>query len=294
LLMDWSLELLENLRNYAWLADWRDFVDILIVAFLVYKLLALIRNTTAAQVLKGIGLLLVVLGVSALLRLKMLNFILSNTMQVGLTAIIVLFQPELRKMLESAGARRFPKLLINRTDDEQTRIEMVLNQTVNACSQLSKNRVGALIVFEREVFLSDAIKTGTPLDAQVSSMLLKNLFFPNAALHDGAVIIREGRIIAAGCMLPLSENTHLSRELGMRHRAGVGISEHSDAVAVIVSEESGSISVAVGGMLKRHINTETLSTLLKNELIEQEDPAAKKGIFSLLLRLIKGKNNEKK
>lgn len=291
--MDWTVELIDNLRNYAWLADWRDLVDILIVAFIIYKLLGLIRNTTAAQVLKGIGLLLIILGISALLRLKMLNFILSNTMQVGLTAIIVLFQPELRKMLESAGARRFPKLLINRGGDEQTRIEMVLAQTVNACAQLSKNRVGALIVFEREVFLSDAIRTGTPLDAQVSGMLLKNIFFPKAALHDGAVIIREGRIVAAGCMLPLSENTHLSRELGMRHRAGVGISEQSDAVAVIVSEETGSISVAIGGMLKRHINSETLSTLLKNELIEQEDPTAKKGIFSLLNR-VKGKSNEKK
>jgi len=289
--MEWVLEILENLRNYIQLADLIDIVDILIVAFIIYKLLGLIRNTTAAQVLKGIALLLVLLGISAMLQLKMLNFIMRNTMQVGLTAVIVLFQPELRKMLESAGASRFPKLIIGKSENDHTRMEMVIAQTVNACSALSQQKIGALIVFERKVFLNDAIKTGTPLDAQVSNMLLRNLFFPKAALHDGAVIIRDGRIVAAGCMLPLSDNIHLSRDLGMRHRAGVGISEQSDAVVIIVSEETGSISVAVGGMLKRHINAETLSVLLKNELITPQEDPVKKGVFGFLRR-VKGKKDE--
>jgi len=283
--MKWVLEALENLKNYVQLADFLDVADILIVAFIIYKLLGLIRNTTAAQVLKGMALLLVLLGLSAVLNLNMLEFIMTNFMQVGFIAVIILFQPELRKMLETAGASRFPKLFLNRGETDQDRIEMTIVQTVNACNTLSLQKIGALIVFERKVFLNEAIKTGTILDAQVSSMLLKNLFFPKAALHDGAVIIRDGRIIAAGCMLPLTNNIHLSRDLGMRHRAGVGISEQSDAVVIIVSEETGSISVAVGGMLKRHLSTDTLSVLLKNELNPAEEAAVKKGVSSFLRRL---------
>lgn len=289
--MEWVLEALENLRNYVQLADFIDVADILIVAFIIYKLLGLIRNTTAAQVLKGIALLLVLLGLSAVLRLKMLEYIMTNFMQVGFIAVIILFQPELRKVLETAGASRFPKLILNKAETDQNRIEMTIVQIVNACNTLSLQKIGALIVFERKVFLNEAIKTGTILDAQVSSMLIKNLFFPKAALHDGAAIIRDGRLIAAGCMLPLTNNIHLSRDLGMRHRAGVGVSEQSDAVVIIVSEETGSISVAVGGMLKRHLSTDTLSVLLKNELNPREEDAVKKGVSSFLRR-IKVKKDE--
>jgi len=283
--MEWVLEALENLRNYVQLADFIDVADILIVAFIIYKLLGLIRNTTAAQVLKGIALLLVLLGLSAVLNLKMLEYIMTNFMQVGFIAVIILFQPELRKVLETAGASRFPKLILSKGETDQNRIEMTIVQIVNACNTLSLQKIGALIVFERKVFLNEAIKTGTILDAQVSSMLIKNLFFPKAALHDGAAIIRDGRLIAAGCMLPLTNNIHLSRDLGMRHRAGVGVSEQSDAVVIIVSEETGSISVAVGGMLKRHLSTDTLSVLLKNELNPREEDAVKKGVSSFLRRI---------
>ncbi len=291
LFMEWISGVIINLQNYFRLASVKDIADILIVTYLVYKLLGLIRNTTAAQVLKGIALLLILLGLSGLLRLNLLTFLLSNTMQVGLLAIIIIFQPELRKVLETAGGSQFPKLLINREETDKDRIGRVIDQTVGACKTLSFQRIGALIVFERNTFLNDAIKTGTIIDATVSSMLLKNIFFPNAALHDGATIIRDGKIIAAGCMLPLSENINLSKDIGMRHRAGVGATEHSDAIVVIVSEETGSISVAVGGMLKRHLNTETLSMLLTNELIPKEEDTIKKGVFGFF-RQLKGNKND--
>jgi diadenylate cyclase len=264
-----------------------DVVDILIVAFLIYNVIKLIRNTTAVQVLKGIALLFVLLGLSSLLQLNLLNFILTATMQVGVIAIIIMFQPELRKMLEQVGASKFSKLL-RKDNDDPTKLENVVAQVVSTCNGLSQNRVGALIVFERSVFLNDAIKSGTALDAEVSSMLLKNIFFPKASLHDGAVIIRNGRIISAGCVLPLTASNSLSRDIGTRHRAAVGVSEHSDAVAVIVSEETGSISVAVSGMLKRHLNTETLSIILKNELIPDEEETEKK-VFSALFPKLFGK-----
>ena len=151
-----------------------------------------------------------------------------------------------------------------------------------ACTEMSQTRTGALIVFEREILLDDMVRSGTVLDAAVSSELLKNIFFVKAPMHDGAVIVRHGRVLGAGCMLPLSKNVNLSRDLGMRHRAGIGMSENSDAVVVIVSEETGSISVAIGGMLKRHLKPETLETLLRNELLPREEDPAEKPKFSLL------------
>ena len=149
-------------------------------------------------------------------------------------------------------------------------VEQAIDQTVLACTEMSQTRTGALIVFERENLLDDMVRSGTVLDAAVSSELLKNIFFVKAPMHDGAVIVRDGRVLGAGCMLPLSKNVNLSRDLGMRHRAGIGMSENSDAVVVIVSEETGSISVAIGGMLKRHLKPETLANILRNELLPQE------------------------
>ncbi|MFI3251123.1 MAG: DNA integrity scanning protein DisA nucleotide-binding domain protein, partial [Eubacteriales bacterium] len=154
-------------------------------------------------------------------------------------------------------------------------LERAILQTIEAYIALSKDKVGALMVFERSDLLDDVIKTGTPLDCRVSSELLKNIFWDKAPMHDGAVIVRDGRIVGAGCMLPLSTNSNLSRDLGMRHRAGIGMSEHSDAVVVLVSEETGSISVAVGGMLKRHLSAETLNRLLRNDLLPEDKPEKK-------------------
>ncbi|MGI6497682.1 MAG: diadenylate cyclase CdaA [Oscillospiraceae bacterium] len=253
--------------SYALTIKLTDFIDIAVIAFLVYHLMKLIRRTSSAQVAKGIFLLLAALWVSSLLQLNVVRFILSKAVEMGFLALIILFQPELRRMLEKVGRSSLGDVFAQSVPNS---LENVISHTVTACVVMSKAREGALIVFERKHLLEGAIKTGTVLDASVSSELLKNIFYPKAPMHDGAAIVREGRIAGAGCMLPLSGNVHLSRELGMRHRAGIGVSESSDAVAVIVSEETGSISVAVGGILKRHLAPETLERLLRNELLPAE------------------------
>ncbi len=289
--MELFWEILDNLQGYLKLASITDIIDILIVAFLIYKVLTLVRQTNAIQIIKAILILLVLLWVSQLLSLHVLNFLLMNTMQIGFLALIIVFQPELRRLLEQVGRSRFPSLL-GRSQAYPTEMDQAIIQTVEACASLSWSRTGALIVFERNVPLTDVIKTGTVMDAQVNSMVLKNIFFPKAPLHDGAVIISGARISGAGCMLPMSANTSLSRDLGMRHRAGVGVSENSDAVSVIVSEETGSISVATGGMLKRHLASETLEILLRNELLPQKNEE-NKGQIKNFLGFMKGKKHGK-
>jgi len=186
------------------------------------------------------------------------------------------------------GSRRFIKVFTH--TESVNEVDQAIAQTVLACTEMSQSHTGALIVFERELRLDDMIRSGTVLDAAVSNELLKNIFFVKAPMHDGAVIVRAGRVLGAGCMLPLSKNVNLSRDLGMRHRAGIGMSENSDAVVVIVSEETGSISVAIGGMLKRHLKPETLETLLRNELLPQENEDSDKPKFGLL-NLLRAKTN---
>ncbi len=258
-----------------------DAVDIIIVSYLAYKLITFSRRTNAGQVVKGILLLVVVTQISNLLGLNLLNFLLVNTMQLGLLAVVIVFQPELRKALQKVGSKSLSQFSLDKGEDAPT-IERAIVQTVEACKSLSWSRVGALIVFERDIRLNNIVKTGTIIDAEVNAELLKNIFYPKAPLHDGALIIQNGRVASAGCMLPLSNNTNLSKQLGMRHRAGVGMSENSDAVVVVVSEETGSVSVAIGGMLKRHLAPETLEKLLRNELIKNVDEKKKLGLLSIL------------
>lgn len=258
-----------------------DILDIAIMAFVLYKVMALVQSTKAASLLKGLLVFMAALFVSSILNLNGINFILSGMVDMGVLALIILFQPELRRILEQMGSRRFMAFLTRAADGNV--IEKTILQTVQACSDMSQTRTGALIVFEREMLMDDLVRSGTVLDAAVSSELLKNIFFVKAPMHDGAVIVRNGRVLGAGCMLPLSKNVNLSRDLGMRHRAGIGMSENSDAVVVIVSEETGSISVATGGMLKRHLKAETLENLLRNELLPQEpSEKEKKNVLSLL------------
>ena len=258
-----------------------DILDIAIMAFVLYKVMALVQSTKAASLLKGLLVFMAALFISSILNLNGINFILSGMVDMGVLALIILFQPELRRILEQMGSRRFIAFLTRAADGNV--IEKTILQTVQACSDMSQTRTGALIVFEREMLMDDLVRSGTVLDAAVSSELLKNIFFVKAPMHDGAVIVRNGRVLGAGCMLPLSKNVNLSRDLGMRHRAGIGMSENSDAVVVIVSEETGSISVATGGMLKRHLKAETLENLLRNELLPQEpSEKEKKNVLSLL------------
>ena len=275
--MESVITVVENIGKYLSLIRVADVVDMIIIAFLVYKILGVVTSTRAENILKGIVIFLLALWLSTALHLRAVSYILGHVVEWGILALIVLFQPEIRQLLEKLGSRRLPKQLSQFLQPQQVvgETEQAIDHTVLACSEMSKSKTGALIVFERNISLNDLIRSGTPLDAAVNNELLKNVFFINAPMHDGAMIIRNGRIIGAGCMLPLSKNVNLSRDLGMRHRAGIGISESSDAVVVIVSEETGSISVALGGMLKRHLMPETLAKLLRNELLPPEEEQEK-------------------
>lgn len=255
-----------------------DVVDILLVAVVIYAVFTMIRTTGAARIAKSVIIILLLTGATQLLNMHLTNFILDGILEIGLIALVIMFQPELRRMLEKLGSKSVREILSMK--GEQREVEKVIDQTVSACEILSKEHTGALIVFERDVSLIDHQKSGTVVDAQVSHELLRNIFFTKAALHDGAVLIRKDRLAAAGCVLPLTQNRNISSDLGTRHRAAIGISEVTDAVVVVVSEETGTISVAVNGMLKRHLAPQTLAKLLKNEL----DPDAGKEQQGLVTR----------
>ena len=268
--------------RYLMLLKVTDVLDMAIMVFVFYKVLALIRSTRAANLLKGVLIFIAAMMLSHVLQMNSISFIIDQLVRWGVVALIVLFQPEIRRGLEEVGSRRFVAFFTR--EETGTALEQAIDQTVLACTEMSASRTGALIVFERENLLDDMVRSGTVLDAAVSSELLKNIFFVKAPMHDGAVIVRNGRVLGAGCMLPLSKNVNLSRDLGMRHRAGIGMSENADAVVVIVSEETGSISVAIGGMLKRHLKPETLANILRNELLPQEagEEKSRFGLGSLL------------
>ena len=245
-----------------------DIIDILVVAYIIYRLMKLLKDTSAARLAKGVIWLLLIFLIASYAGLNTISFILRNSLSIGVTAAIVIFQPELRRLLEQLGEGNISGLLVTANDPDAA--EAAINATVAACADMSKTKTGVLIVFERKERLGEIISTGTIVDAAPSPELLKNIFFKNSPLHDGALIMREGRIYAAGCVLPLSGSQNLSRDLGTRHRAAVGMSESSDSVLVVVSEETGAISVAIGGMLKRHLSPEVLKKVLESELLEAE------------------------
>ena len=269
-----------------------DVVDILVVAFLIYQLLPIFRSTGTVRIALVVGAVVVLSWLTGVLEMYVLNFILTQFLAVGLIAVVVLYQPELRRILDHVTNIKLKSFL--GLKKQELEMEQVIRQTVHACQAMSEEKVGALIVFARDSRLDEYFKTGTLIDAQVSDQLLRNLFFPKAALHDGAVIIRDGRVTAAACVLPLSDTSRLSAELGTRHRAAVGISEVTDAVTVVVSEETGAISVAVGGMLKRRLAPQMLERLLRNELCPAEEQQNENLIVKLSQKLKKtdkgGKN----
>lgn len=287
--MESVLSVFESIGRYLSLIRIADVVDVAIMAFVVYKIISMMKRTRVGNIVKGVGVILLALWLSSetAFNLQGVNYILAHVLEWGVLALVILFQPEIRQLLESVGAKNIKLLNILTPEHKITEMEQAIEQTVVACTEMSRSRTGVLIVFERKNRLDEMIRTGTTLDASVSCELLKNIFFIKAPLHDGAVIIRDGRILSAGCVLPLSKNANLSRDLGMRHRAGIGMSENSDAVVVIVSEETGSISVALGGMLKRHLKPETLDQMLRNELMPkaEEDAEKPRFIWKELLRL---------
>jgi len=251
-----------------------DVIDILIMVFIVYRILAFMHKTSASSIIKGLLLILGVTLIANLFNMNILTYLLEQMLRMGLLVIVVLFQPEIRKMFERMGTARLGGLFRKRGKHEN--IDAVLRQITEACYTMSKSKSGAIIVFERQVGLNDFAVTGIDIDASVSSELITNIFYENSPLHDGALIIREDRLLAATCMLPLSNNYSLSKDLGMRHRAGVGLSERSDAVVIIVSEETGGLSIAVDGMLKRNLDNDTFEKLLWSEVMINYDSKREK------------------
>ncbi len=244
-----------------------DLLDILCVSFLIYHGLRLARQTRAEQLLKGILILVVAYGLSVLLRLQALNFILQNIFQIGVLALVIVFQPEFRRALEHVGRSKIGSFGggFHMGEGEW---QNTIDSICRACDSMQNSKTGALIVIERKTMLGDIANTGTVVDAKPTMELFLSIFFPNSALHDGALIVRGAKIYAAGCILPLTQSS-LAKELGTRHRAAVGISENSDAVTVVVSEETGMISVAMDGKLTRNLNMASLHILLEQELLEK-------------------------
>ena len=276
------MEYLQELQKQVTNMVWSDYLDIILVAVLFYHILKMIRSTAAMRIARVVVAVVLISWATAEMNLHALNFLISQVLAVGLIALVILFQPELRKMMEQLGGVSIRRLL--NPDKSAELNDSVIHQTVLACEVMSREKIGALMVFERHNQLDEYFKTGTVIDGIASEQLIRNIFFPKAALHDGAMIIRDGRVTAAGCVLPLSDSNRLSADLGTRHRAGVGMSEATDAVVVIVSEETGTLSVAVGGMLKRHLAPQTLEKLLHKELIRKEDESAENA--SPMLRLV--------
>lgn len=266
-----------------------DVIDIFIVAFVFYKLLGLIKQTRAHQLMKGVIFLVIATFVSGLLNLHTINWLLKGTVALGAVAILVVFQPELRRALEYVGRSKIVKSPLSKMDKEHGK--QITLHIVRAVETFSKDRVGALIVFEKETSLSDIMESGTIVDAQLSEEILGNIFYEGAPLHDGAVIIRNGRLYAAGCVLPLTRNNTISRELGTRHRAGIGITENSDALTIIVSEETGIISMASEGQLSRFLDIKTVEKTLLNLYLNTGEMTGTMSLIQRMINKIRGKEN---
>lgn len=253
-----------------------DVIDILVVAFLIYKILGFIRATRAEQLIKGVAVIVVSLFVSEILNLHTLNWILKSVMALGAVALVVIFQQELRRGLMYLGRT---KLFRAAAEVDKEEAKKITHEFIRALESFSKDRTGALIVIERDDALTEMTESGTIVNADISAELLGNLFYEGSPLHDGAVIIRGSKIYAAGCVLPLSQNKSISKELGTRHRAGIGITEHSDALTVIVSEETGIISTALDGKLSRFLDTKTVEKTLLQLYLTDGDLGDRKPVF---------------
>lgn len=267
--------------------QFKDAVDIIIVAFLIYGVVKLVRETRAGQLVKGLFLLVILFIISSYFNLVMVSRVLAYFFQFAFVALLIVFQPEIRKALEQVGRNNVGQSIAavvtgrDRSYD-RAQIHKAINAVVDGVGILQQLKMGALIVFERKTKLGDIIETGTQINCEPSGQIVGNIFFNKAPLHDGAMIIRDGMIHAAGCILPLTKNTSVSAELGTRHRAALGVSEESDAVVVVVSEETGQISVAVNGVLARRFTRDTLRDVLEGYLIPQEEASTVRRKFDVL------------
>ena len=284
------VEYLEYILNQLKNIGLVDVIDIIVVSFLFYWVFKFVRDRRAGKLLIGIAFLAVVLLLSDIIGMRALNFILTNLFSVGLIALVIVFQPELRSALEKVGGESLKNFKGRLDDETSANIRAAISEITVAAESLSQSKTGALIVVERTTRLGDVIRTGTVVDAKTSSFLLSNIFYDKAPLHDGAVIVRDGRVHAAGCFLPLSSNNEIIKELGTRHRAAIGMSENSDAVVLVVSEETGVISVAIDGNLKRGFNQKSLEKYLVSVLVSEE----KKNITDRVKGKFRKRSDEKK
>jgi len=259
----------------------QSVIDIGIVSYVIYKVIVLVRETRAWQLIKGILFILVASEASKLLGFKTIAYILGNTISIAAISLVILFQPELRRGLEQIGRSRLRDFFNPEEQSTKILITAVIESIVKACTEMSKTYTGALIVIEGETRVGEIINTGTQIDSNISAELVINIFSPNTPLHDGAVIIRENKIKAAACFLPLTDNMNLSKELGTRHRAALGITEISDSIAIVVSEESGRISFALNGGLTRNMTPDTLRKALTKNLIEKKNPGKKLALWKV-------------
>ncbi len=283
------MDIVENVfKNIVSSIGITDVLDIAIITFLVYKLLGFIRETRAEQLAKGLLLLVVATVLSKWMHLYTLHWLLSGLISAGLVAIVVIFQPELRRALEYLGRSRITNIFGEVDKEEAKRI---VGQFVEAVDSMSASRTGALIVIEREISLNDIVETGTVIDSQITAQMIGTIFYEGTPLHDGAVIVRGDKLYAAGCVLPLTQNKELNKELGTRHRAGIGITENSDALVIIVSEETGIISIAQNGKLTRFLDGKTIEKKLLNLYFEGE---TEQKLSDRISKALKGGKNVKK
>ncbi len=270
-------QLIDGIVNFRF--DWRDIIDIAIVTYVLYRVILLIKGTRAEQLVKGLIVLLIAMVISGQLGLQTINWLLQGLMTMGLVAIPIVFQPELRRALEQLGRGKIFQRPFY--DYEKENFYMFLDELLKAIPVLVKKKIGALIVLERETGLKDIIETGIKIDGKVTAELLINIFMPRSPLHDGATIIKGNMVAAAGCFLPLTENPNLSKELGTRHRAALGLTEVSDAIAIVVSEETGVISLAHEGKLTRYLDEKTLrSTLINLQLTRPGESESSRRSFN--------------
>ncbi|WP_138494917.1 diadenylate cyclase CdaA [Paenibacillus pinistramenti] len=262
-------------QNLTWSESIKDLVDVLAVTYIIYYLILLVRGTRAIQLLKGIFVLVIIWALSTWFNLYTLKWLMNQLFTFGVLAVFIIFQPELRRGLEQLGRGK----LFSRTSADEEEFTRMVSHIIKAVNYLSRRKIGALIVFERETGLNEYVESGIPTQSLISSELLINIFIPNTPLHDGAIIIQGTRITAAACYLPLSENPFISKELGTRHRAAIGISEVGDAMAIVVSEETGQISLALDGQVVRDINEESLISKLYAELSPKASENTRKTPF---------------
>ena len=277
--MEGILYLLQEFKGKVVLFGISDVVDIAIMAFLIYKVIMLMRRTNSGAVAKGVLLLLFALGVSTFFHLNTVSYLLQQLMVWGVVALVVIFQPEIRRFLEQMGRTSLGKVFT--PEEARNELDSAITQTVDAYMSLSKSKTGALMVFERQTKLGDIIDTGTVVDAIPSPPIIGNIFFNKAPLHDGAMVLRDGMVYAAGCILPLTKSDNVSIDLGTRHRAAIGMSENSDAVIVVVSEETGQISIACNGVLTRNYTRDTLKAALEGFLLKEEPEHPQRRIPSI-------------